>query len=578
MHRDKTLLDYVYAHEAGRSEQVVLIQPVGAGQVIEYTWAQMMGEARRMAAHLLARGFPPGARIATLSKNSAHCFMAELAIWMSGGTTVALFPTESAENIRYVLEHSEASLVFVGKLDGWERQSSGIPATVPCLAFPSAPCAEFQRWDEIVGRTPPLSGCPARDPGDLGMLLYTSGSTGQPKGVMHTFEGITRVSEHLAADQHLWLPEDVEWRVLSYLPLSHVYERATIECRLLCAGRGRVFFSESVDTFVEDIKRARPTMFCSVPRLWLKLQQAILKFLPQERLDELLRDPARAPAAGREILAAIGLDQTVAAISGSAPLPDALLEWWRRLGLNLLEGYAMTEDFCYSHASTSDRRATGYVGAPRKNVEARIGERGEILIKSPGRFAGYYQRPDLDAESFTEDGFFRTGDVGEQRADGLLRITGRLKELFKTAKGKYVAPAPIENRLNAHPMVELSMVSGVGAPAPFAALVLAESLASRIDEPAFRAEAHAALAALLRAVNAELAAHERLRMLVVLRERWSIDNGCLTPTLKIKRGRIETMLAPELNTWYAAPDEVLWASSPRVQTFESGNDALRRVM
>jgi long-subunit acyl-CoA synthetase (AMP-forming) len=559
MQRDKTLLDYVYAHEAGRSDRVILIQPVGAGKVIEYTWAQMMDQARRMAAHLLSRGFPPGARIATLSKNCAHCFMAELAIWMAGGTTVALFPTESAENIRYVLEHCEAGLLFVGKLDAWQSQSSGIPSALPCISFPSAPSLEFEGWDAIVGGTAPVSGRPARSAGDLAMLLYTSGSTGEPKGVMHSFEVVTRVSELLVADQHRWLPEDVECRMLSYLPLSHVYERAAVECRFLCDGRGRVFFCDSVETFIEDIKRARPTLFCSVPHLWLKLQQAIYRFVPAERLDEILRDPAQAAVAGRQILAAIGLDQTLVAVSGSAPLPDALVDWWRRLGLNLLEGYAMTEDFCYSHVSTADSRATGYVGAPREGVDVRIGERGEILIKSPGRFVGYYKRPDLDAESFTADGFFRTGDVGERRADGLLKITGRLKELFKTAKGKYVAPAPIENRLNEHPMVELSMVSGVGEPAPFAALMLAESLAPRIDEAAWRAEASAELAALLRAVNEHLPAHERLRMLVVLRERWSIENGCLTPTLKIKRGRIETLLARRQNAWYAAPDEVLWS-------------------
>jgi long-chain acyl-CoA synthetase len=172
---------------------------------------------------------------------------------------------------------------------------------------------------------------------------------------------------------------------------------------------------------------------------------------------------------------------------------------------------------------------------------------------------GYYKRPDLDAESFTEDGFFRTGDVGELRADGLLKITGRLKELFKTAKGKYVAPSPIENQLNAHPMVELSLVSGVGRAAPFAALMLAEPLCRRFEDHDWRVQAGTELRGLLHAVNAELVAHERLCMLVVVRERWCIENGCLTPTLKIKRGSIETMLAPCLDAWYAQPAEVLWA-------------------
>jgi long-chain acyl-CoA synthetase len=562
--QNKTLLDYAYAHETERSNRVILIQPVGAGKVVEYTWAEMMDQARRMAAHLKSRGFASGARIATLSKNCAHCFMAELAIWMAGGTTVALFPTESAQNIKYVLEHAEASLLFVGKLDGWQQQSNGVPASLPCISFPYALSLDLggldcEGWDAIVRRTPPLTGRPERAPDDLAMLLYTSGSTGEPKGVMHSFRVITRVSEYFVAERYEWMPEGVEWRALSYLPLSHVFERASVECGFLCDGQGRVFFGESTDTFIEDLKRARPTIFCSVPRLWLKLQQAILQFLPAERLDAALRrDPAHDSAA-REILAAIGLDETVAAISGSAPLPDALLEWWRRLGLNLLEGYAMTEDFCYSHVSTSERRATGYVGAARKHVETRIGERGEILIKSPGRFVGYYKRPDLDAQSFTEDGFFRTGDVGDWRADGLLRITGRLKELFKTAKGKYIAPAPIENRLNEHPMVELSLVSGVGQPAPFAALMLSESLGSRLEDAGWREHAAAELRGLLCSVNDGLAGHERLRMLVVMRERWSIENGCLTPTLKIKRGRIEAMLAQKLGGWYAEPAEVLWA-------------------
>jgi long-chain acyl-CoA synthetase len=558
MKHDKTLLDYVYSHETERADRVILIQPVGHGKVIEYTWAETMDQARRMAAYLVGRGFPPGAHIAMLSKNCAHSFIAELAIWMAGGTTVALFPTESADNIRYVLEHSQASLLFVGKLDGWEGQSGGVPRSLPCVAFPLAPLTEFDGWDAIVRGTAPLIGRPARAAGDLGMLLYTSGSTGEPKGVMHSFETITGVAERLAADTHEWLPEGQEWRVLSYLPLSHVYERAAIECRFLCAGGGRVFFGECADSFIEDLKRARPTLFCSVPRLWLKLQQAILRAMPREKLEALLEDPVRSAGGARGILSGIGLDDTVAAISGSAPLPDALLDWWRKLGLNLLEGYAMTEDFCYSHVSTSEKRSPGYVGASRPGVQTRIGERGEILIKSPGRFVGYYKRPDLDAESFTDDGFFRTGDVGSIRADGLLKITGRLKELFKTAKGKYVAPAPIENLLNAHPMVELSVVSGVGQPAPFAALMLAEPLCRRLDDADWQAQAGAELRQLLHEVNQALPAHERLRMLVVMRERWSVENGCLTPTLKIRRGRIEAKVASELDVWYAEPSGVLW--------------------
>lgn len=559
MRTSRTLLEHVYRHEAERADRVVLVQPAGGGAVAEYTWAQMMDESRRMARHLLRLGIAPGARIALLSKNCAHFFMAELAIWMAGGTTVAIFPTESAQNLAYVLEHSGASLLFVGKLDAWQSQAHGVPASLPCIALPLAPPTGFDRWESIVRDTEPLEGRPARSAGDLAMILYTSGSTGVPKGVMHGFAGITDVAGRIAADQREWMPEDLEPRMLSYLPLAHVYERATVECRLLCDGRGQVFFSESIETFVDDIRRARPTIFCSVPRLWLKLQQAVLLKLPAQRLEALLGNPATAAATGRQVLEGLGLDQTVVAASGSAPLAAALLEWWRRLGLNLLEGYAMTEDFCYSHLSTNAQRAAGSVGPPRKGVQARIDENGEILIRSPGRFVGYYRRPDLDAQSFTADGFFRTGDLGAQDADGMLRITGRIKDLFKTAKGKYVAPAPIENRLNEHPLIEQSLVGGLGQPAPFALIMLTESAQRAAEDPPARRALHAELGALLSTVNEPLAAHERLRFVVVVRERWSVENGCLTPTLKIKRSRIEERVADEIGAWYEAGEEVLWS-------------------
>ena len=181
------------------------------------------------------------------------------------------------------------------------------------------------------------------------------------------------------------------------------------------------------------------------------------------------------------------------------------------------------------------------------------------MIKSPGQCIGYYKQPELTAASFTEDGYFRTGDLGERTPDGLLKLTGRAKELFKTAKGKYVAPAPIENRINAHPMVELSLVSGVGQPAAYALVVLAESLRPRTAQPPVRAQVEQELGALLKDVNARIADYEQLRMIVVAREPWSIENGSLTPTMKIKRARIESDAAPQLEAWYASSGKVVWA-------------------
>lgn len=555
----KLLLDHIYAHEKTLADRVFLTQPLGNNQVATYTWAQTMDQARRMAAHLKAQGLAPGARVAILSKNCAHFVMAELAIWMAGGTTVAIFPTETAETVGFVLQHSEASLLFVGKLDTWAHQKPGVPPGLPCVAFPLAPEGHgYETWDAIAARTQPLAGQPARAPNELAALMYTSGSTGTPKGVMHSFERFSAACEGISTYLRQQIGQDTDNRVLSYLPLSHIFERAWIEGAALVDGRTHIFFAETLDTFLADLQRARPTLFISVPRLWLKFQQGVFSKMPPAKLEKMLKIPILGKIVAKKVRTGLGLDAVLMAGSGSAPIPPDLIAWYRRIGLRLYEGYGMTEDCAYSFTSNEQYNAPGYVGVKMKGVESRLSPEGEILIKSPGQLVGYYKRPELDAECFTDDGFFRTGDLGEFTASGMLKLTGRAKELFKTAKGKYVAPAPIENRINSHPMIELSLVSGVGQPAAYAIVLLSETLRPRQHEASVRAEVTAELARLLDEVNASVADYEQLKMLVVAREPWSIENGCLTPTMKIKRGKIEKMLEPEVERWYADKQKVLW--------------------
>ncbi|MFO1243688.1 MAG: AMP-binding protein [Ramlibacter sp.] len=559
MPSQKLILDYIYEHETARADQVFLTQPVGGGKVVDYTWRQMMDQARRMATHLKGRGFEPGARIAILSKNTAHFMMAELAIWMSGGTTVAIFPTESAETVKYVLEHSGASLLFVGKLDSFDQQVGGIPAGLPCIALPLSPKNSYETWDSITAKTEPIAGKPARAPEDMALLMYTSGSTGTPKGVIHSFERATRASEGIVAYEEKELGAGFTYRVLSYLPLAHIFERAWVECAGFVMGRGHIFFAESLDTFLQDLQRARPTVFISVPRLWLKFQQGVFANMPQKKLDTLLSIPILGKIVAKKVLTKLGLNEVVMAGSGSAPIPPALIAWYRRLGLHLVEGYGMTEDFAYSHTTTKTLNAPGHVGITFPGVERKLGEDGEVLIKSPGTMVGYYKQPELTAEAFTPDGFFRTGDLGEIGAGGQLKLTGRKKELFKTGKGKYVAPAPIENMINECPLVELSLVSGVGQQSAYAMVVPAEAVRPKLADPAFRAEFEAELAAVLKRVNASVSDYEQLRMIVVAREPWSIENGCLTPTMKIKRNKIEAVVGEQVEKWYSAKGPVVWA-------------------
>jgi long-subunit acyl-CoA synthetase (AMP-forming) len=219
----------------------------------------------------------------------------------------------------------------------------------------------------------------------------------------------------------------------------------------------------------------------------------------------------------------------------------------------------MTEDNSYSHSSNEKFSEVGYVGVPLPGVEVRIADDGEVLIKSPGQFSGYFKQPELNAESFTDDGFFHTGDRGERLPNGLLKITGRTKELFKTAKGKYVAPAPIENALNVHPMIELSLVSGVGRPGAYALVVLAEDLRGKLDRPEVRSEVELELEKHRQKVNDSHADHEHLLMLVVAKEPWTIENGLLTPTMKIRRTRIEAAVEPQVDGWFESKGTVKWA-------------------
>jgi long-chain acyl-CoA synthetase len=546
-------LQGAYRWENEAPDRVYMVQPVGGGVVKEYTWSQTLDQARRMAAHLRSLELPAGSCIGIVSKNCAHFIMADLAIWMAGHVSVALFPTLHAETVSYVLEHSEVKILFVGKLDTWEEIRRGVPEDLPGIAFPLSPPTDYPKWDDIVAANEPIADSPTRAAEETALLVYTSGSTGRPKGVISTF-GNMGVSTRGVGQIFEMRQDD---RQLSYLPLAHSFERAVVENGSLHFG-DQVYFAESLETFVDDLRRARPTIFHSVPRLWLKFQLGVFAKMPEKKLRRLLKIPILAGIVRRKILGNLGLGATRLAISGSAPIPAELITWYRDLGLELIEGYAMTENFAYSHANMPGKTRAGFVGNCLPGVECKISEEGEILVKSEATMPGYYKMEALTAEAFTDDGFLRTGDRGEIDDQGRLKITGRVKELFKTSKGKYIAPVPIENLLNADRHIEQSCVSGVGHPQPYATVLLAEDVAANAADPASRERITTALEALLVRINEQVAGYERLQFIAVAKEPWLIENGFLTPTMKIKRGVLEETYAPHLDSWYEAQKPVVW--------------------
>jgi long-chain acyl-CoA synthetase len=476
---------------------------------------------------------------------------------MAGLVTVPLYPSLRAATVRELLEHAGVAACFVGSMDDREAMQQGIPVGILRVALPNAsPEAQRvcdRRWDDVVAETPPLAESPHRRGDDLATIIYTSGTTGQPKGVMHRFSLFPQMGESIRRLADM----SSEERFISYLPLAHIAERGTIEATCLYVG-ATLYFTAGQETFLADLQRARPTLFFSVPRLYLRFRQGVLEKLPQPRLDRLLRIPIVRGLVKRRILRQLGLSATRIAASGAAPLPQPVLAWYRRLGLGLVEGYGLTETGI-THAPRPEQFRMGYVGPAFEGVEVRLGAEDEVEIRSDMNMIGYYRNEELTLASFTSDGFFRTGDIGEIAPDGQLKIIGRIKEQFKTSKGKYVSPVPIEKRLSIHPALEATCVMGTDRGQPFAISVLSPEARRQCEAGGLQGELGRSLSVLLEEVNAELDRHERLEFLVLVDGPWDMESGLITPSLKLKRDHLERRYGLRVEEWALERRPVVWA-------------------
>lgn len=547
-----------FKHWAEQQPQMrYMTQPLNDGTVMTLTWQQAWYQSQCFATWLKSLDLPAGSSIGLLGRNSAHWMLADVGIWLAGHVSVPLYPTLNAETASYVIEHAEIRVMILGKLDGiadsWHQVKTALPDDMPLFGLPMSPISTIPQWDAII-QQPPLTDwvLPSRE--KLATIIYTSGSTGRPKGVMHSFSNMMAVCESLG-ELFTFTNQD---RLLSYLPLAHAAERVVVESISLFFGT-QVFFAQSLETFQVDLKRARPTFFLSVPRLWTKFYLGIQDKIPLKVQRIVFATPILSGLVKRRLLRELGMDAVRVAMTGSAPLPANIIKWFREIGLELLDGYGMSENFATSHCSRPGQMRIGYVGSTVPGVTCRINEQGEILVRSPAQMMGYYKDPEKTAEETTADGFFCTGDRGEIDEMGRLRITGRVKELFKTAKGKYVAPAPIEQLLGNHPQIETVCVTGPSSPQPFALLILAEQVRQQLSAGKInRDHLTDALAQLRDDVNQQLEKHEQLSFLVVVNELWTTDNGLLTPTLKVRRSAIEDKFLPHSDQWHTQKKPVIW--------------------
>jgi long-chain acyl-CoA synthetase len=546
-------LERAYRWEKERANEVLFTQPMGAGVVKDWTWAQAMDEVRRMAAHLQSLGYEPGARIAIMSKNTAWWIMSDLAIWMAGYVSVPIYPNLVSETVRQVLAHAECKLCFVGKLDDWKSMQPGIPADMPCISTPLCDAKNFKTWDDIIQNTQPMKASPTFAGDAMATIIYTSGTTGMPKGAVHGFESFAYTAKALVDN----IQTSSADRMLSYLPLAHVAERCLVEGECIYHGM-HIFFAESLDTFVADLQRARPTIFFSVPRLWVKFQQGVFSKMPAKKLDFLISIPILGGIVKKKILKQLGMDSMRVAGTGAAPLPPEVMVWYRKLGLELLEGYGMTEQFAAATASIPGKSRIGYVGNATTCCEMKLSGEGEVLTRGPAHMQGYFKEPEKTAETMTADGWLKTGDLGVLDEQGRLKIVGRAKEQFKTSKGKYVSPAPIETKLGAFTKIEACMVSGAAFAQPFALAMLPAGRWKTLQDPDDRKEFSQELEAHLKTVNAQLDPHERLDFVAVVPEQWTVESGFVTPTLKIKRNVVEKHYADYFEKWAKERKPVVW--------------------
>jgi long-chain acyl-CoA synthetase len=416
-----------------------------------------------------------------------------------------------------------------------------------CITYPHYSVEAYSVWDDLIKDVEPIKEDVIRNPSDLATIIYTSGTTGMPKGVMHKFYNFSFATSN--AVPLLDLKEEA--RFFSYLPLCHIAERLLVQMGSLYSG-GMVSFAESLDTFAKNLSDTKPTVFLGVPRIWTKFQQGILAKLPQKKLNVLLAIPGISSLIKKKIKSGLGLQNANNVFTGAAPIPVSVLHWFKRLGIELQEAYAMTENCCYSHVTLNDQIKFGFVGKALPNCEVKLSNEKEILIKHVALMDGYYKEEKLSSEAI-KDGWLYTGDEGFIDDQGFLKITGRVKDLFKTSKAKYVAPAPIEMKLSANKNIEQVCVVGSGLPQPMALVTISDYGKTKDKEALTNS-----LKKTLDIVNLKFEQHEHLRKMVVIDTEWTMENNLLTPSMKIKRKEVENTYQQSYQNWYDSKDRIVY--------------------
>lgn len=586
-------------HVAGRYPKPALMRRCTAGGFDVWSSRELFEQVRDLSLGLAALGVEPGSRVAVVSDSRPEWVIADLAILAGGAVTVPIYPTLPPAQVGYVLADAGAVAVVASdetqaaKVRAVRPDLPGLrallvidaPADAParerettCAAVRAAGRERLMREDGLARAWKEAAS--AIEPDRLATIIYTSGTTGDPKGVMLTHGAVIAN----LADVDTLVSVDDRDDALSFLPLSHAFERAVVYQYLIKGSA--VTFAESMETVARDMARVRPTVMTGVPRVYEKLQARVLENVAQAsplrqrlfrwalRVGGACGAAARAgarppladrigyPLADRLVLSRVrertgGRLRLV--LSGGAPLPVPVAEFLFAVGIPVLEGYGLTETAPVLTLNPEDAPRLGTVGKALPRVELRFADDGEILVRGPNVMRGYYGKPEATAAAL-EGGWFHTGDVGRLDEAGYLVITDRKKELLVTASGKNVAPQPIEQQLRRSPLVGEALL--VGDRRPFvAALIVPDvaALAAAVGAPAdadrsalvSREDVRRRFDAIIDAVNADLPRHEQIRKYALVPAELSVATGELTPTLKLKRRVVAARWRDEIEALYA---------------------------
>ncbi|MHA8091368.1 AMP-binding protein [Aquirufa regiilacus] len=532
-----------FIHWAHNTPNNIYLKQPQAGNYKEYTYQESLQIVEQIGSYLneqLSDEKPK--HIGILAKNSAHWILSDLAISYAGAVSVPFYATLTSEQLNQVLVHSDCQILIVGKLDNWDEIQKGIPDSIQLIFTPDSPCQTGIAWNEILANAKPKREPVLLKHDDLATIVYTSGTTGTPKGVMITNGAIAQALNIAREIAYLETPNT---RFISYLPLCHIAERNFVEFASTAAG-GTIYFVENLDTFQQNLVQARPSHFLAVPRIWAKFKEGILqKIGGQKKLSLLLAIPVIKKIIQKKIQKGLGLDQTCMVVTGAAPMPQELTAWFQTIGLYIQEAYGMTENMGLNSLTPRHKIKLGTVGRVHDQCTTRIDpETGEIQMKANYNCLGYYKNKE-QTEALFDGPWLKTGDMGQLDSENYLSIVGRVKDNFKTAKGQYVSPAPIENALSLHEYVEVACVVGVNLPQPLGLVQLSPQALNLSKQ-----ELTESLHQLLTDINPMFKKYEYLKKLIILQEPWTVENACLTPTLKIRRMQIEKNVETRMEEWY----------------------------